>query len=50
LVLIYPGMHHEGMIGLLFIVFVLLVAVLAPFVGADSRLDEVTRRRRLGHS
>jgi hypothetical protein len=38
------------MVGLLFIVFLLLVAVLAPFVGTDSRLDEVTRRRRVGHS
>jgi len=39
-----------AMVGVLFIVFFLLVAVLAPLVGADSRLDEVTRRRRVGHS
>ena len=38
------------MTGLLVIAFFLLVAVLAPVVGADSRLDEVGRRRRLGHS
>ena len=39
-----------SMIGLLVIVFFLLVAVLAPVLGADSRLDEVGRRRRLGRS
>ena len=39
-----------GTIGLLFIAFFLLVAVFAPVLGADSRLDEVGRRRRIGHS
>jgi hypothetical protein len=38
------------MVGVLFIVFLLLVVLLAPLVGVDSRLDEVTRRRRVGHS
>jgi hypothetical protein len=27
----------------------LLVVLLAPFVGVDSRIDEVGRRRHLGH-
>jgi hypothetical protein len=38
------------MTGLIVISLLLLVAVLAPFFGADSRLDEVGRRRRLGQS
>jgi len=27
----------------------LLVVLLAPFVGVDSRIDEIGRQRRLGH-
>jgi hypothetical protein len=37
------------MFGLLILVFVLVVGPLAAFYGADSRVDEVARRRRLGH-
>ena len=47
--LIYRTRHHEDMFGIVFIAFLLAVAVLAPFYGADSRLDEGARRRRLGH-
>jgi hypothetical protein len=32
--------------GIALIGFLLLVAVLAPFFGADSRVDDVARRRR----
>jgi hypothetical protein len=38
------------MTGLVVISLLLLIALLAPFLGKDSRLDEVGRRRRLGHS
>jgi hypothetical protein len=34
--------------GLLVIAFVLLVGPLAVFFGADSRSDDVARRRRFG--
>jgi hypothetical protein len=50
LVLIYLSGHDVGVTGLLIIGVFLLVAVLAPVLGADSRLDEVRRRRTLGHS
>jgi hypothetical protein len=50
LVLIKPSSHDVGVTGLLFLGFFLLVAVLAPVLGTDSRLDEVGRRRKLGHS
>ena len=36
------------MFGLLVIAFVLLVGPLALLWGADSRVDEAARRRRLG--
>jgi hypothetical protein len=36
------------MFGLLVIVFLLVVGPLAVFFGADSRDDDVARRRRLG--
>ena len=36
------------MFGLIVIAFVLLVGPLAVLYGTDSRVDEVTRRRRLG--
>jgi hypothetical protein len=39
-----------GVTALVVILFILLVAILAPLLGADSRLDEIGRRRRLGHS
>jgi hypothetical protein len=35
------------MFGLLVIAFVLVVGPLAAFYGADSRVDDVARRRRL---
>jgi len=50
LVLMHRRRHDVSVIGLLFIAFFLLVAVFAPVLGADSRLDEVGRRRRIGHS
>jgi hypothetical protein len=36
------------MFGLIVIAFVLVVGLLAVFFGADSRLDEVARRRHGG--
>ena len=33
---------------LLFILFLLVVGPLAVYAGADSRIDEVARRKRLG--
>ena len=36
------------MFGLIVIAFVLLVGPLAVLYGADSRIDEVARRRRSG--
>jgi hypothetical protein len=48
-VLIYPVGDHVPMVAYLLIALLLLVALLAPVYGADSRVDEVGRRRRLGH-
>jgi hypothetical protein len=40
--------HHRNVLGLVLIVSLLvLVGPLAVFFGADSRFDEVARRRRL---
>ena len=36
------------MFGFLVIVFLLVVGPLAVYFGADSRVDDVARRRRLG--
>jgi hypothetical protein len=47
-VLIMTTADHESMFGLLVIAFVLLVGPLAVYYGADSRVDDVARRRRLG--
>jgi hypothetical protein len=38
--------HHEGMVGLIFIALIVLLVPLAYLAGADSRVDEVARRRR----
>jgi len=40
--------HDDLMFGLVLLVFVLVVGPLAVFVGADSRVDEVGRRRSSG--
>jgi hypothetical protein len=47
-VLIDPTMHYEVMFGLVFIALIVLFVPLAYFAGADSRVDEVARRRRYG--
>jgi len=39
---------HPVMFALLVIAFVLVVGPLAVYFGADSRIDDVARRRRLG--
>ena len=49
MVLIYVIGDSGYMFGIVLIAVVLLVAVLAPLYGADSRVDDVARRRRLGH-
>jgi hypothetical protein len=49
LVLIEPARHHEDMFGYIVIALLLIVGPLAVAFGADSRIDEVARRRRLGH-
>jgi hypothetical protein len=47
-VLIEQARHHEDMFGYILIVLLLVVGPLAYFAGADSRIDEVARRRRYG--
>jgi hypothetical protein len=47
-VLIVPISDHMLMFGLIVIAFILLVGPLAFFFGADSRVDDVARRRRFG--
>jgi len=44
--LIALTMHHEVMFGLFFIALIVLLVPLAYFGGADSRVDDVARRRR----
>ena len=38
--------HHEVMFGLIFIALIVALVPLAYVAGADSRIDEVARRRR----
>ena len=38
--------HHEFMFGFFLVVAIVLLAPIAYFAGADSRVDEVERRRR----
>jgi hypothetical protein len=38
--------HHEAMFGLILIAFIVVAAPLAYAIGADSRIDDVARRRR----
>jgi hypothetical protein len=45
-VLIEISEHHEGMVGLIFIALIVLLVPLAYVAGADSRVDDVARRRR----
>jgi RsiW-degrading membrane proteinase PrsW (M82 family) len=46
LVLIDLVRHHEVMFGLILIALIVALVPLAYFAGADSRVDEVARRRR----
>lgn len=39
-------MHHEGMLGFILIAVIVAFLPLAYLAGADSRIDEVDRRRR----
>jgi len=39
-------MHHEVMFGVILIALIVVLVPLAYFAGADSRIDEVARRRR----
>jgi hypothetical protein len=45
-VLIEERDHHEFMFGFFLVVAIVLLAPIAYFAGADSRVDEVERRRR----
>jgi len=45
-VLINSPMHDEVMFGLIFIALIVALVPLAYLAGADSRFDEVARRRR----
>jgi hypothetical protein len=46
-VLIDQLVHHEPMFGLILIALIVVLVPLAAYVGgADSRIDEVARRRR----
>ena len=44
--LIESAMHHEVMFGYLLIAVIVALVPLAYVSGADSRVDDVTRRRR----
>jgi hypothetical protein len=46
--LIYAMGDNGVMFGIVLIAALLVIAVLAPFYGTDSRVDDVARRR-LGH-
>jgi hypothetical protein len=48
-VLIKELADHMLMFALIVIAFVLVVGPLAVLFGADSRTDDVARRRRFGH-
>jgi len=41
-------MHDEVMFGFIFIALIVVLVPLAYVAGADSRIDEVARRRRYG--
>ena len=41
--------HADPMFGLVVLVFLLVVGPLALLYGVDSRVDDVERRRFLGH-
>jgi hypothetical protein len=45
-VLIELGMHDMHMFGLIFIALIVALVPLAYVAGADSRIDDVARRRR----
>jgi hypothetical protein len=45
-VLIDIAGHHDGMVGLIVIALIVLLVPLAYVAGADSRIDDVARRRR----
>jgi hypothetical protein len=45
-VLIDVSMHHEVMFGYFLIAVIVVLVPLAYLAGADSRIDEVARRRR----
>jgi hypothetical protein len=45
-VLIDATMHDEVMFGVILIALIVLLVPLAYVAGADSRVDEVARRRR----
>ncbi len=49
MVLIYLVGDTTVVFGIVLIATLVLVAVLAPLYGADSRVDDAARRRRLGH-
>ena len=38
--------HHGGMFGLILIALLVVMGPLAVIAGADSRVDEIARRRR----
>ena len=38
--------HNEVMFGVIFLTLLLVVGILAVVAGADSRIDDVARRRR----
>jgi len=46
LALIERDCHHEGMFGMILIGLIVVAAPLAYAIGADSRIDDVARRRR----
>jgi hypothetical protein len=46
LALIKGGAHHDFMFGFILIAAIVLLAPIAYFAGAESRVDEVERRRR----
>lgn len=44
-VLIERSAHHEGMLGFVLISLLVVIGPLAAIAGADSRIDEIGRRR-----
>ena len=47
--LIHEVGDHMRMATYALLAVLLLVVLLAPLFGADSRVDEIARRRRVGH-